>query len=249
MNTQQQESGFVAPTDNGFLVYILAVIVVILIAIFLTYITMICIIRPAYFRHRRRGQTNSTLINSIQTGAAQSDQSIQDIVCPISRRQSIDPSVLHQLPTQTFHCDRPYMSNHSSTRLNPSSDDYTTIQIVPDSPLEYPKPAHIEFQPNDRCSINEKPFDVESVASCADVCAICLDHYEDGVSKIRTLPCSHYFHMECIDKWLLRENTTTNCPCCNFDVSTIPRVETTVTEDVHSPQRRWTLRCFGQELI
>lgn len=44
-----------------------------------------------------------------------------------------------------------------------------------------------------------------------DTCPICLNEYEEGV-KIRILPCEHAYHIECIDKWLLRNNRF--CPVC-----------------------------------
>jgi E3 ubiquitin-protein ligase RNF13 len=44
-----------------------------------------------------------------------------------------------------------------------------------------------------------------------DTCPICLNEYEEGV-KIRILPCEHAYHIECIDKWLLRNNRC--CPVC-----------------------------------
>lgn len=44
-----------------------------------------------------------------------------------------------------------------------------------------------------------------------DTCPICLNEYEEGV-KIRILPCEHVYHIECIDKWLLRNNRL--CPVC-----------------------------------
>ncbi|KDP38767.1 hypothetical protein JCGZ_04120 [Jatropha curcas] len=42
-------------------------------------------------------------------------------------------------------------------------------------------------------------------------CAVCLCEFEDE-DKLRLLPkCSHAFHMECIDTWLLSHST---CPLC-----------------------------------
>uniref|UniRef100_A0A8C3X1P3 RING-type E3 ubiquitin transferase n=1 Tax=Catagonus wagneri TaxID=51154 RepID=A0A8C3X1P3_9CETA len=41
-------------------------------------------------------------------------------------------------------------------------------------------------------------------------CSICITEYTEG-NKIRILPCSHEFHIHCIDRWLA-ENST--CPIC-----------------------------------
>ncbi len=51
-----------------------------------------------------------------------------------------------------------------------------------------------------------------------DKCVICLDCFENGVD-IRTLPCSHCFHRDCIDIWFLGSMSddsqdTSNCPQC-----------------------------------
>ncbi|KAF9286047.1 E3 ubiquitin-protein ligase rnf13 [Mortierella alpina] len=48
----------------------------------------------------------------------------------------------------------------------------------------------------------------------ADTCAVCLDEFEKG-EEIRTLPCHHEFHCECIDPWLTRKSST--CPLCKYD--------------------------------
>lgn len=46
------------------------------------------------------------------------------------------------------------------------------------------------------------------------VCIICITEYTEG-NKLRILPCSHEYHVHCIDRWL-SDNST--CPICRRKV-------------------------------
>uniref|UniRef100_H0Y1T3 RING-type E3 ubiquitin transferase n=1 Tax=Otolemur garnettii TaxID=30611 RepID=H0Y1T3_OTOGA len=46
------------------------------------------------------------------------------------------------------------------------------------------------------------------------ICSVCITEYTEG-NKLRVLPCSHEYHVHCIDRWL-SDNST--CPICRNDV-------------------------------
>jgi len=56
------------------------------------------------------------------------------------------------------------------------------------------------------------------------LCSICHDELEDGV-EVRLLPCCHYFHVQCVDRWLCDASRAPSCPLCNtrLDVSGVAR--------------------------
>jgi hypothetical protein len=49
----------------------------------------------------------------------------------------------------------------------------------------------------------------------APSCAICMQEYKID-EEIRTLPCKHEFHCECVDKWLPMKKI---CPLCRHDIT------------------------------
>ncbi|RKP05859.1 hypothetical protein THASP1DRAFT_32308 [Thamnocephalis sphaerospora] len=58
-----------------------------------------------------------------------------------------------------------------------------------------------------------KTFGAGDIAQEADgtlECTICLTAYVTG-ERMRTLPCTHGFHVECVDRWLEHNG---NCPIC-----------------------------------
>ena len=62
------------------------------------------------------------------------------------------------------------------------------------------------------------PGEVGKLPEDAQSCTVCMDDYsEAGGDEIRTLPCMHVFHKDCIDEWLARNST---CPICKHSVNT-----------------------------
>ena len=70
--------------------------------------------------------------------------------------------------------------------------------------------------PVSRLSRREQLFPRPPVATRTQelLCSICHDDFCDG-DAVRLLPCNHYHHVACVDKWLLDASRAPACPLCN----------------------------------
>jgi hypothetical protein len=63
-------------------------------------------------------------------------------------------------------------------------------------------------------AINQLPCHVHSGGG-DETCSVCLSAFENG-QRIRTLPCMHQYHVDCIDVWL---GQSRQCPVCKSNVA------------------------------
>lgn len=92
---------------------------------------------------------------------------------------------------------------------HPSSFNFQMSQTV--RPLALFSFSFFDFMPINQQSTAGVPQSfidsLETVENCSDTCVVCQEEVKTG----RVLPCSHTFHLECIQPWLLQKNT---CPKC-----------------------------------
>lgn len=77
-----------------------------------------------------------------------------------------------------------------------------------------------------------------------DVCVICLEKFVPG-DRLRILPCTHSFHVGCIDRWLSGSNShadcyTSGCPTC--------KKHPTIQEPLDGSVPSWAFARLGDAL-
>jgi len=64
-------------------------------------------------------------------------------------------------------------------------------------------------------------------------CTICIEDFKDG-DELKTLPCLHIYHHNCIDSWLQRDNS---CPCCKSPIGDQARASASASSAGRSKQQ------------
>jgi len=71
---------------------------------------------------------------------------------------------------------------------------------------------------------SNKKFDKSDTNNTTDICAICMEDItcKEYNSKHTVVPdCGHYFHTNCLNKWVHKQSSTgnkSNCPICRRDI-------------------------------
>ncbi|XP_069895359.1 E3 ubiquitin-protein ligase RLIM-like [Dipodomys merriami] len=98
-------------------------------------------------------------------------------------------------------------TREESRPITPTSDDFNF------SPIEDHLEENEDSPPMGGLSkrqIDMLPVRNFNESDASNSCTICIEEFRQG-NKIRTLPCSHTYHVHCIDSWLA-DNAT--CPVC-----------------------------------
>jgi hypothetical protein len=67
--------------------------------------------------------------------------------------------------------------------------------------------------------LGSQPYELvgtESKEKNSEYCTICQENYNSD-TQVKTLPCGHFFHCECIEPWLL--NCSNLCPICRKKIN------------------------------
>ncbi|XP_076932325.1 RING-H2 finger protein ATL13-like [Bidens hawaiensis] len=99
--------------------------------------------------------------------------------------------------------------------INRDPDEFDNVSVLQGQLQQL---FHLHDSGVDQSFIDTLPvFSYKSIIGVKDPfdCAVCLCEFE-GEDKLRLLPkCSHAFHMDCIDTWLLSHST---CPLCRSNL-------------------------------
>lgn len=67
----------------------------------------------------------------------------------------------------------------------------------------------------DQCNdVDLKTYIIEPEETPQGECSICYTTFDSSEQQVGKLPCNHYFHRECMIKWLEEVNSGENCPLC-----------------------------------
>lgn len=102
------------------------------------------------------------------------------------------------------------------------NDNNNRYRVDPNNNISCCRSKMIRALPEAKYGCLRISDDVNRSDSSPSSCAICLGCIGDD-DRVRILPnCRHYFHILCIDRWLLRCPCNSSCPLCRATVISLP---------------------------
>ncbi|UVC54692.1 RING-type E3 ubiquitin transferase [Theileria orientalis] len=122
-------------------------------------------------------------------------------------RSPVNTFAMRSNSTNYFVPTGSHVLNSLGSNINFLTMPTRSINMMEPVEIRLP-PELIESFPVNNYTINSNDVDDNS-----KTCSVCLEEYHEGV-EIKRLPCTHFYHKNCIDLWL---NKSTICPICKFD--------------------------------
>ena len=97
------------------------------------------------------------------------------------------------------------------------------IEVRPEYPPSAPPLPEVESPPARAAAAARPPARAPAHAVPEETpnCAICMEDFKAG-DRLRSLPCKHDFHKECVDRWLAVNST---CPMCRASIFSRPNIQ------------------------
>ncbi|GFP93578.1 E3 ubiquitin-protein ligase sdir1 [Phtheirospermum japonicum] len=95
------------------------------------------------------------------------------------------------------------------------TDEEINVLPVHKYKVSGPQSVSSSVQQGSSSTSKQDPVNAQARSKTSDddlTCSVCLEQVNDG-ELIRSLPCLHQFHVNCIDPWLRQQGT---CPVCKF---------------------------------
>eukprot|EP01112_Ceratiomyxa_fruticulosa_P017405 TRINITY_DN5413_c0_g1_i2.p1 TRINITY_DN5413_c0_g1~~TRINITY_DN5413_c0_g1_i2.p1 ORF type:complete len:288 (+),score=55.33 TRINITY_DN5413_c0_g1_i2:102-965(+) len=128
----------------------------------------------------------------------------------LARRLQVEQERLNVYKTNTVNIERQQQVSRLNSLLN-SNRELTYEELL--SLDEINKPVSKTISTHQIASLPTRIYTPQNdTTRCS--CSICLTEYDTG-DRLRTLPCLHSFHIECVDKWLSMAKT---CPTCKTEI-------------------------------
>jgi hypothetical protein len=109
------------------------------------------------------------------------------------------------------------MGMHELLNVLMRTQDEADLQAAMQQSSEEAYSGGFSVPPVDEAVLNQATtISVFSFGDAKGQCSICLCEFEEG-DTLRTMECSHCFHMGCVDQWLVQSG---QCPVCKKRVTT-----------------------------